>query len=135
MNKIGLISCALLKQKNACMAQDMYLSALFKGSQRFVNKHYDNYYILSAKYGLVDKNQKIKPYNLTLNTLTQSQKNQWAVLVAQQIKKIIPKEDELFILAGANYYKDLLKYIQNRTNIIMEGLPIGKRLQYLNNNL
>ena len=135
MNKVGLISCVSLKQNKKCLAKDMYISSLFKKSQAFVNKYYDDYYILSAKYGLVSKDQQIKPYDLTLNNLSKVKRELWSVLVAKQIKEKIVKEDELFILAGANYYKDLLKYLQNKTNIIMEGLPIGKRLQFLNNNI
>ena len=112
----------------------MYISALFKKSKRYAKKYYDDYYILSAKYGLLNKNKCIDPYNMTLNTMSKDHKIKWSIYVAKQIKKEIP-DAELFFLAGNNYYNDLIKYISNKKTIVMQGLSIGKRLQYLNKNL
>tara|TARA_Y100000593_G_scaffold13994_3_gene26185 strand:+ start:12439 stop:12846 length:408 start_codon:yes stop_codon:yes gene_type:complete len=135
MNKIGLISCVSKKQIGNHKAKDLYISSLFKKSKKFVEKFYDNYYILSAKYGLLDKNEYIDNYNLTLNNMDHKKRQLWSIYVAKQISNKISKQDQLFILAGSKYYKDLLKYIPNKTNIIMEGMSIGKRLQYLNKKI
>ena len=68
--KIGLISCTKKKKLSPCQAQELYSdSTLFSYVLDYCRKHYDKIYILSAKYGLVELNQKIKPYDLTLKTM------------------------------------------------------------------
>ena len=133
--KIGLISCVSTKLEGNHKAKDIYISPLFKKSRKFVEKYYDDYYILSAKYGLIEKNKHIDSYNLTLNKMNINKRQMWSILVAKQIKNIINKDDELFILAGEKYYMDLIKYIPNKTNIIMKNLGLGERLQYLNKKI
>tara|TARA_R100001594_G_scaffold150647_1_gene213059 strand:+ start:5412 stop:5819 length:408 start_codon:yes stop_codon:yes gene_type:complete len=135
MNNIALISCVSKKLQGAHKAKDIYISPLFKKSKIYAEKHYDDYYILSARYGLLHKNKIINSYNLTLNNMNNKKKQIWSVLVAKQIKQYIKTNNKLIILAGSNYYKNLVKYIPHNYQIIMKGMSIGQRLQYLGNNL
>ena len=91
----------------------------------------DKIFILSAKHGLLKLNEVIEPYNETLNTKNKKEQEDWANTVLIQIKKECNINNDTFIfLAGKNYYKDLIQFLPNY-KIIMENMPIGKRLQWL----
>ncbi len=67
--KIALISCVSKKltTKAKAKAKELYISTLFKLSLKFAFKiKSDNIFILSAKYGLLELEDEISPYNQTL---------------------------------------------------------------------
>ena len=67
MSKIVLISCSSMKSENKCKAQDMYISPLFKLSLQYaLSICADKIFILSAKYHLLELDDVIEPYNVTL---------------------------------------------------------------------
>jgi hypothetical protein len=91
----------------------------------------DGIFILSAKYGLLDLEQEIAPYEQTLNNMRVNEVKQWASSVIEQIKKISTiDETEFVFLAGEKYRKYLLPHIKN-AQIPLEGLRIGEQLQRL----
>ena len=74
MKKVVLISCGSQKATKAVQAKDMYTSTLFKKSYAYaVQLHPDKIYILSAKYGLLDPNKTIAPYDMTLNKMNSAE--------------------------------------------------------------
>ena len=75
---IGLISCVKSKANRRCEAKDMYVSPLFKYMYAYAKKRCKEVYILSAKYGLLSENTPIAPYNVTLNSMSERQKKEWA---------------------------------------------------------
>ena len=50
----------------------MYISDLFIKARRYVETHYDKWFILSAKYHLVEPETSMEPYDETLNEKTTS---------------------------------------------------------------
>ena len=131
MSNIALISCVSKKLKNKTEAQNLYISPLFIKSKKFAQDNFDNFYILSAKYGLLPKNKVISDYNVTLNKMSKISKYKWSLHTARQINNTFSKNDKLYIMAGKNYYNDVIKYINIEYDILMEGMSIGKRLQWL----
>jgi hypothetical protein len=88
-------------------------------------------FILSAKYGLVDLEQEIEPYDQTLNTMGVSEIMTWARGVIEQLNlRIDLAEDEVIFLAGEKYRAYLLPYISHY-QIPLARMTIGKQLQYL----
>lgn len=84
--KIALIGCVKKKADAPCMARDMYISPLFKGCYRLAKKMgAEKIYILSAKYGLIEETQIIKPYNETLNTKSEKERKIWAYNICQSL--------------------------------------------------
>ena len=91
----------------------------------------DKIFILSAKYGLIDLNREINPYDKTLNEMNSSEKRLWADNVLHDLRKVANLDmDEFIFLAGENYRKYLTPHIKNY-KIPLKGLSIGKQLQYL----
>lgn len=132
MTRIILISCVSKKLSHRAKAKDLYISSLFKYNLKYAKSlNPDKIFILSAKYGLLDLEEEIEPYNETLNTMSSKDIKEWANNVINQLNKGADlKKDEIIFLAGERYRKHLLPYISNY-KIPLKGLGIGKQLKYL----
>lgn len=129
---IYLISCVNMKEKIPCKAKNLYISPLFKKSLLYAkNNKADKIYILSAKYGLLDIDEVVEPYDLTLNQMSKNEIEIWNDKVLSQLKsKTNLSSDNFIILAGKNYYQGLLQYINNY-HLPLQNLGIGERLSFL----
>jgi hypothetical protein len=132
MRKIVLISCVRKKRSCKSKAKDLYLSPLFIKSLKYAHKLTpDAIFILSAKYGLLDLNMDIEPYNLTLNSMSASDIRLWADMVLRQLSALSDfTQDHFIFLAGMKYRKYLMPHLCS-IDVPLAGLPIGKQLQYL----
>ena len=133
MSTIALLSCVSQKVEYKTEARNMYISSLFTKSLKYAENILkpNIIFILSAKHGLLKLNKVIEPYNETLNTKNREDQQIWAKKVLMQIGKECNINVDTFIfLAGKKYYRDLIQHLPNN-KIIMENMPIGKRLQWL----
>ena len=132
MAKTVLISCVSSKLTHRAKAKDLYISPLFKYNLRYARTlNPENILILSAKYGLVPLEKEIDPYNHTLNTMKDKEIKSWAEQVIHELKKEVDlNTDEIIFLAGSRYRKYLIPHIKNY-KIPLQGLGIGKQLQFL----
>lgn len=114
----------------------MYKGELFKKSYRWAKLlHPSKIYILSAKYGLLELDKKIDPYNVTLNSFLKTEKKMWAYKVYKQLQqKGIAKEDKLVFLCGQNYRQYLMRLYPNAICPI-KGLSMGNQLKYYNKKI
>lgn len=131
--KIALIGCVKKKADSACKAKDMYISPLFKGCYQLAKKEgAEKIFILSAKYGLIDENDIIEPYNETLNNKTERERKIWAYNILQKLIGGGYKldSDEFIILAGINYRKWIIKKLKKYT-IPLQGMSLFKQISYL----
>ena len=134
MGKIVLISCVSKKFSIKSLAKDMYISPLFKYNLEYAKSlDFDNIFILSAKYGLLNLDEEIEPYNETLNSKNIKERKEWARIVLEKLKyKVDLDKDEFIFLAGEKYREFLIPYLKNY-KIPLEGLGIGKQLGLLKN--
>jgi hypothetical protein len=132
MKKIVLISCVAMKRPHKSPAKDLYISPLFKGNLQYARSlKPDAIYILSAKYGLLELDELIEPYNVTLNNMGVAESRAWAVRVLEQLREKADLQNDHFIfLAGDKYRRHLVPHLASY-EIPMEGLTIGKQLQFL----
>ncbi|WP_291299937.1 DUF6884 domain-containing protein [Desulfosporosinus sp. BICA1-9] len=128
MSRIALISCTSLKEDYDCPAVELYSkSPTFRLAYAYAEIVADDIYVLSAKYGLVSKDQVLAPYNDTLLDKSEDEKKDWSKNVLAQLKDIASLEkDEFIILAGNNYCKYLLPSIIN-IYLPLEGKRQGER--------
>lgn len=136
MRKIILISCVSKKLSHKASARHLYISPLFKKNLAYAQRlNPDAIFVLSAKFGLVDLDQEIEPYDLTLNTMSADQIKVWAVRVLTQLSERADlSQDHFVFLAGTKYRKYLLPKL-NYYEVPMEGLSIGKQLQFLTDHI
>ena len=73
--KIAILPCSQRKAKIATTAGNMYKSSLFILRKRYAKDVLgcDKIYILSAKYGLIEENEIIEPYDTKLDTLSEEE--------------------------------------------------------------
>lgn len=154
MKKIVLISCASKKEKTKTKAKDLYIGTLFKYSLAYAKQlNPDRIYILSAEYGLVDLEQEIEPYDVTLNYISPKEREKkpglkvlskneimkWGVKVISDLRTVSDiKTDHFIILAGNDYIKPLQTELRNIENPFIENgknMNRGKRVKFLINKL
>ena len=137
--RIGLVGCVKKKTVVPRAAKDLYLSALFLGRQSFVERSCGEWWILSAKHGLVHPDEVLAPYDVTLKDASRPARKDWSEQLLSTIdKRIRPEPDDVFeIHAGAEYREFGLTagllargcLIENPT----EGLRLGEQLQFYSN--
>lgn len=132
MKRIVLLSCVSMKRPYSTAAKDLYISPLFQKSLEYARKlKPDAIYILSAKYGLLDLEREVDPYNVTLNNMSANEARSWANGVLLQLRACSDiREDHYIFLAGMKYRKYLIPYLRS-FETPLEGMPIGKQLQFL----
>ena len=134
-----MVSCVSKKQLGIHKAKDLYVSEWFKKARQYVeNNNYDKWYILSAKYYLVDPEQKLSYYEMYLPKQNKEYKKEWGVIVSEQL--IIPNEEkvEIDIFAGMEYRKYLVPLLETRgfkVNVPLQGLGIGSQLKWFKDRI
>ena len=116
------------------VARDLYISDWFKKASAYAELISDKWYILSAKYGLVDPSAIIEPYNETLNNMYVTKRRTWSIKVMQDLRPQLSAGDKIVILAGQKYREFMLKPLHSagcQVEIPMEGLRIGEQLSWL----
>jgi len=101
-------------------------------------QHADKWFILSAKHGLLSPDDVIEPYEKTLNRMRVTERQSWAKQVLGSLTSPIKQADRVVILAGMRYrellHEELLAMCR-QIEVPMEGLRIGKQLQWLEQEL
>lgn len=125
MAKIVLISCVSKKLNHKTKAKDLYVSPLFKKEFEYAKLlNPDKIFILSAKYGLLNLDEEVEPYDKTLNKMNSKDIKEWANSVLTQLKEVSNlNNDEFIFLAGNKYRKFLLPSI-NKKYIPMEHITL-----------
>ena len=137
-NAIYLVSCVKMKRIVPTPAKDMYISPWFRKARAYVEEREQTWFILSAKHGVVQPDDVIEPYDLTLNAMRVNDRRLWADEVLTQLEPHLKDLRSVTFLAGRNYREFLEPPLRNRglaVLIPMEGLGIGKQLQWLNQGI
>ncbi|KIG10927.1 DUF6884 domain-containing protein [Caballeronia concitans] len=133
---VYLVSCVGKKLDRAACAKDLYDSTLFRLARRYVERRQGEWFILSAKYGLVAPDQHVEPYDHTLNGMKVAERRAWAHRVQQQMGAEMPSGGRCVVLAGNQYREFLMDYLSTRftTEVPMKGLRIGEQQRWLLDN-
>lgn len=132
MRRIVLISCVSRKLARNAPARELYISPLFRLNLAYAKTLCpDATFILSAKHGLLTPDTVIAPYNETLNTKKDADIRAWADTVLKGLEKETDTEkDEFIFLAGERYRRHLVPSLAH-VRIPLQGLGLGKQLQFL----
>ncbi|WP_342042868.1 DUF6884 domain-containing protein [Bacillus sp. OTU2372] len=133
MAKFALISCSKVKKDYPCPAKEMYMeSQLFRKAIHYIEKQdFNDWYILSAKYGLLNKETFIEPYDVTLNNMNAGERKELTENVYKQILKLEPLQ--LYFYAGKKYREYLIPLLEKKgiqCYVPLEGLGIGEQLSF-----
>ena len=139
MAKIALISCSKAKEAvkypDTIKAESLYKSPLFKKALKYAKETLkaDRIYILSAKHHLLALDYQISEYDYTLNDQRADVVKAWSAEVRKQLSAegVDFANDEIFILAGKNYYKYLITDEFSNVKYLYQNMKIGQILQFL----
>lgn len=103
-------------------------------ARAYVEAQNAEWFILSAKYGLLPPDQVIQPYNATLNDMTAEERRGWARKVADQLRPRCRRGDHIILLAGQNYREHLMPILKEwgcEVGAPLRGMAIGRQKQWL----
>lgn len=141
MTEVGLVSCVKTKKDEPATPKDLYTSTYFKKMRSYAEQHHDDWWILSAKHGLLDPNgAPIDSYNETLTTVSKTKQREWSKRVVEQINTegLLINDVTLVLHAGRAYYEELLPHLEEAPvtiEIPTEGLAIGERMAWYNDRI
>ena len=91
----------------------------------------DRTFILSARYGLLELDKEIEPYDETLSSMSATKRRAWAEGVIAQLCEVADLEtDEFIVLAGERYIEFLRPHLRH-LHEPLHGMPIGVRIAWL----
>jgi hypothetical protein len=137
--RIGLVGCVKTKLSYPARAEDLYTSPLFRGRRSFVERTCERWFILSAKYGLVDPQDVLSPYEQTLKTSSEAERRAWSRGVLDDLERRLDsfRGHQFEIHAGAEYrdhglVEGLLSG-EAEVTIPTHGLSFGQQLAFYGN--
>ena len=101
-----LISCGKRKSDSPCPAREMYNSERFTLLKNLADQLGCDWYIISAKYGLLHPDRVIEPYDLCLTSLTEGCRQTWAREIVNDLKRY--NRNTTFVVLANNEYSSLL---------------------------
>lgn len=134
--RIGLVGCVKEKAGSPHPARDLYRSALFAGRRAYVERSCEQWWILSAKHGLVHPRDVLAPYDETLKLASRSARRRWShdVLAALDERVNPAAPDVIEIHAGADYRDyGLVQGLWGRGCVVeipSAGMAIGEQLRF-----
>lgn len=129
---ITIIPCGARKLTHPARADEIYIGVYHRMCQRYAKKLGHPFYILSAKYGLMQPSDIIEPYSLTLGQKGCIKPLQ---VKEQSIKLGINLEDCIAI--GGKKYTDLCKAVFRNCQTPLQNIKggNGKQLQWMKSQL
>lgn len=145
---VYLLGCGKQKQRKGWTgpAEHLYTGTLFKKRMQFTENVAVDWYIVSAKYGLLERSNVVEPYDLTVKELTGAKRHEWALCVALRLLTLLcfdetaqewkedPANHVIHLHMGADYVKALagtLYYAGFRSLVMpVEGLGQGEQMRW-----
>lgn len=112
MRTVALISCCKNKLPYKSKVKDLYISDSFKANLIRSDKILpEAKYVLSAKHGLLEFDDEITPYDVTLANMSRTEVASWATMVVDKLRKLENIDSTKFVIyADSNYYNPLRKH-------------------------
>ena len=140
--EVGLVSCVNSKRDAAANPRDLYTSAYFEKMRNYADQAHDDWWILSAKHGLLHPDSEpIDPYDETLTTASVSDRKAWAENVATSLENEgLMHGDVALVLHAGNAYSEYLVPLLEASDVSAvrnptDGLRIGERMAWYNEHL
>lgn len=142
--RVILVSCSAEKCEatgKPIKAADLYTSPLFKKARRYAEAAGCPWFILSAKFGLLDPNETtdglrrpLAPYDVKLTDLTPEQRAKWAGDVRFSLwAKNLLGGVRVEVHAGRGYVEPLAELLDLEEPL--KGLEVGQRLKWYNDRV
>lgn len=127
MKRLLIIACTKNKKNETDRAINVYDGQTFKKVRKQLRKEKNiDVKIISAKYGLIDKLDKIGPYDLKM---TKRLSEIYGEILSDDLRKVISDYEDVFVYGG-KYYQSVVPKDQDK-KILRSSGKIGQQNQQL----
>lgn len=133
--EVGLAGCTKSKRDGPSQPKELYMkSSLFRKRRKYCERHHDEWYILSAKHGLLDPDgPPIDKYDQALSDASVEEKREWGRGVAGQLQDRKLLSETLVFHAAKDYYEPVLEILEETGyKLPTEGLGMGEEKRWYN---
>ncbi|MHA1327029.1 MAG: DUF6884 domain-containing protein [Promethearchaeota archaeon] len=120
-----ITSCSEKKEKNAknIRAIDLYKGDFFRLVLKFVKNNNFDLKIISSKYGLINPEDRISSYNMTIKNYESIRKLREKVI--PKLKTIINNYEKILLFMGNNYRKVIEPIINDKFITFFDNRGLG----------
>ena len=132
MNSIVLLMCGKNKLSQKAKVKDLYTSPRFQRSIQYAKTitNYSNIYVLSAKYGILELEQEIAPYDKSIYDMSITEKDEWAKMVISKLKTKVDIDNSNFIFLTDDFYSEYLCKYLSHFELPLDGLNQNEHLSW-----
>jgi hypothetical protein len=143
--RYAIISCGKNKLNRDAQARDMYTGPFFSKMKEYAETCTEGYWILSSKYGLIEPDRVIEPYNKTPSDITETELKEIREEALNKLQSSDvdwkKSEVELVVLGGEDYRDILLPVVDKLSTNIRYPLQrddfegLGDQMSWLKNKI
>lgn len=130
---VCLVGCGASKTSRPAPAKDLYIGNLFRAARLYAERKSDAWRILSARYGLLNPDRRVEPYNMKLCN-GERQRAFWGQIAASGlVYEMKTRNLEVIALAGADYAEPVCRVLESwgiPCSMPLQGLQVGQRLAW-----
>ena len=126
-----IVACSKQKLDHKAPASELYQGDMFKKSKLFAIKLQADFYILSAKHGLITGSKIIEPYETVIQT--KKDKDRLRLNLDGKIFENLALYGKVIIIMGQKYRDVLEPFFKNNYYILRTSTGLGEYKTLLNN--
>jgi hypothetical protein len=110
VHHVVIIGCGKAKASSAREARELYTGSLFRARRRFAEATSSDWFILSARHGLLSPGVVVEPYELRITDLSKFERAELIARAAWSIVNALPLSGFMVsvdVHAGADYAEPL----------------------------
>lgn len=129
-----LLALAGAQARHPAPARELCTSTWFRLARDYVESQNCPWFLLSAKYGLLNPTEIISPYQPEVPAMGVRQRRSWARRIADEARRKLPYSKQLVLVAGVSYSKCLMPYLtefSEQVSLPLAGLSVGFQCGWL----
>jgi hypothetical protein len=130
----AIIPCTNQKSNTPGKARDLWVGHHFQLTLAIAEFFFPNVLIMSYKYGLIDPDYEIEPYDIDIKTASAYDKLMWWFKMREDIEELCEKKPLLVAMYTGDVEREriLREFVKHGTRQVIlpwEGKSIGMRMQ------
>ncbi len=134
MENVFLIMCTCHKRAYPCEAKDLYTSPFFVLARALADIFGRRWFILSAKYGLLEPSAWVSPYDVDLAQQTIDHWMQWNHRVVDSLLPYLRRTDQVILLTNSTYAEGIEAILKEHDILVywpLRGMSYEQSIQWL----
>lgn len=99
-----LVGCGSKKRSTASAAKDLYTSRYFKYKRKFAEVYGDDWFITSAKHGVLETDAVIEPYDKSLTHMSPAERRAWGSDTSAELQELEWEHVDIVVLLMGQLY-------------------------------